>query len=284
MTEPLIHHVSETALWVASYRAEETERPDALFHDPLAGVLAGERGRQIAAEMQGSRMTGYSVVIRTCIIDELLRERLADGADLVLNLGAGLDTRPYRLELPKELIWIEVDYPHMLAMKEEKLAAETPRCDLRRTAVDLSDKNARESFIASTAKLGNNIVVLTEGVIPYLSPGEVTTLANDLRKYPNYRFWILDYYARSVHRYLRNPKRVKQMGDSAFKFFVDDWHAFFANLGWRAKEVRYYILEGRKLGRSLPVPWFIKLAIRFTSKKKRVKGSMSSGYALLERP
>ncbi|MDE3110116.1 MAG: class I SAM-dependent methyltransferase, partial [Acidobacteriota bacterium] len=46
-----MQHVSDTAFWVAHYRAIEGERPDALFHDPLAGVLAGERGRNIAEHM-----------------------------------------------------------------------------------------------------------------------------------------------------------------------------------------------------------------------------------------
>lgn len=42
MTDTPIENVSDTAFWVAHYRALETKRPDALFHDPLAGVLAGE--------------------------------------------------------------------------------------------------------------------------------------------------------------------------------------------------------------------------------------------------
>jgi hypothetical protein len=46
-----ISHVADTALWVATYRALESERPDALFHDRMAGVLAGERGKNIAAGM-----------------------------------------------------------------------------------------------------------------------------------------------------------------------------------------------------------------------------------------
>jgi len=36
-----IEHVTDTAFWIASLRALESERPDALFRDPLAGLLAG---------------------------------------------------------------------------------------------------------------------------------------------------------------------------------------------------------------------------------------------------
>ena len=43
--------ISDTALWVAVYRARETDRPDALFRDPLAYRLAGTRGEQIAQKI-----------------------------------------------------------------------------------------------------------------------------------------------------------------------------------------------------------------------------------------
>ncbi len=93
-------HVSDIALWVAHYRAIESQRPDALFKDRLAPVLVDDRGRRIAASMHSnSRCMEWSVVIRTAIIDELTYELVKEGVDTVINLGAGLDTRPYRLNL-----------------------------------------------------------------------------------------------------------------------------------------------------------------------------------------
>jgi len=56
-----IQHVSDTALWVAGCRAIETERPDALFRDPLAVSLAGERGLQIATTMRNAKGMIWSV-------------------------------------------------------------------------------------------------------------------------------------------------------------------------------------------------------------------------------
>ena len=47
MTQPIIRNVSDTARWVAFYRAMESERPDAVFRDPFARRLAGERGEAI---------------------------------------------------------------------------------------------------------------------------------------------------------------------------------------------------------------------------------------------
>ena len=47
--EPTIRDISDTAIWAAIYRARETERPKALFRDPFAKRLTGERGERIAA-------------------------------------------------------------------------------------------------------------------------------------------------------------------------------------------------------------------------------------------
>lgn len=56
MDDGLIHDVSDTAFMVATYRAMETQRPDALFHDPLAGKLAGERGRKIVESEEAKKL------------------------------------------------------------------------------------------------------------------------------------------------------------------------------------------------------------------------------------
>src|SRR5205807_9545136 len=110
-TEPLIRNVSDTALWAAVYRAAETERPDALFRDPYARRLAAERGRQIAESLPAAIRADWAWVGRTYLFDQLIAEQLRQGVDMVVNLAAGLDARPYRMDLPSSLQWIEVDLP-----------------------------------------------------------------------------------------------------------------------------------------------------------------------------
>ena len=141
-----ITHVSDTARWTALYRATESARTDALFRDPLAERLAGEQGRAIAAKTPRTSRSGWWLVARTKIIDDAISAAIADGCDRVLNLAAGLDTRPYRLDLPPDFQWIEADLPQMLEEKAELLADQVPRCQLTRSAVDLADPVAREAF------------------------------------------------------------------------------------------------------------------------------------------
>jgi O-methyltransferase involved in polyketide biosynthesis len=90
-----IKDVSDTSIWVAHYRAEESKRPDALFRDSLAQKLIGARGAKIAQDMiKFGRYTKWSVIVRTVIIDDFITESIKEGVDTIKNLGAGLDTRP----------------------------------------------------------------------------------------------------------------------------------------------------------------------------------------------
>lgn len=96
-----IENVSDTARWVAVYRAMETARPDALFRDPYADRLAGEQGRRIVDEMKSGRTMAWAMIVRTAVMDELIMDRVKQGGvDMVLNLAAGLDTRAWRMSLP----------------------------------------------------------------------------------------------------------------------------------------------------------------------------------------
>src|SRR5688572_27826687 len=88
--EPLIRGISDTALWAAVYRARESERPDALFRDPYARRLAGERGQRIAESMGKRHQQEWAWMARTLVFDRLLQGELARGADVVANLAAGL--------------------------------------------------------------------------------------------------------------------------------------------------------------------------------------------------
>ena len=119
---PRIQNISDTARWVAVFRARETARADALFRDPFAERLAGSRGEQIASQMPWVNRHAWSMITRTHLIDEIVKKQIAQGADMVVNLAAGLDTRPYRMELPESLQWVEVDLPEILTHKEVMLA------------------------------------------------------------------------------------------------------------------------------------------------------------------
>lgn len=286
MTDSPIENVSDTAFWVAHYRAVETKRVDALFHDPLAGVLAGEQGKKIAEAMPSWFMTEWVVAIRTCIIDEYIRQAIADGVEGVLNLGAGLDTRPYRMELPESFLWVEADYPRMIDYKQSRLLGEAPRCKLERVAVDLGNVTERERLFADIDARGKKILVLTEGVVPYLSVEDVGLLADDLLGMQHARYWIVEYLSSMAMQMRERSGITKKTKNAPFKFKPTDWFMFFSGHGWNVRGMRYFANEGERLKRDVRLPVKIKIlrAIRMflISKERREALRKAAGYALLE--
>jgi len=131
--------VAATGLLVAAMRAEESARDDALFNDPFADRLAGEEGRRLLAE--SSAETGQPsapIVVRTRLFDEALLRVQADGVAQVVILAAGMDSRSYRLPWHDGAGVYEIDQPQVIAIKDERLAGERPRCRRVAVGVDLA--------------------------------------------------------------------------------------------------------------------------------------------------
>ncbi|MDA9523412.1 hypothetical protein XI06_24835 [Bradyrhizobium sp. CCBAU 11434] len=282
MGKVVIQDVSDTALWVAVYRANETKRPDALFRDPFAHRLVGERGRYIASKMSRSRYVSWSTVLRTHIIDNFFRELMGRGVDTVLNLGAGLDTRPYRLDLPSRLRWIEVDYPQINRLKEEELGGEKPKCRLERVAMDLTDRELRRSFFRRINGETKKAAILTEGVTYYLTEEQVALLAQDLRAQNNFRFWITDYFSPRTALYMLIRKGMKETKNAPYQFCPEDWFGFFAAVGWKALDIRYLGEESIRVRRRIPMLWWMKVVRLFLRKKVDGGALRTSAYVLLE--
>ncbi len=281
-----IEDVSDTAFMVATYRAIETSRSDALFLDPLAAKLAGSHGEKIVQNhLKWSQIAQWLVAIRTRVIDEFIENAIAQGSTTILNLGAGLDTRPYRMALPQQIRWIEIDDPKIVWLKERVLSCEKPRCDLQRIKLDLTDVPARRRLFAEIAKSGKTLV-LTEGVIPYLSTKDVGSLADDLREHAAFHSWIVDYSSPETRRYRRKVARRMRMHNAPFLFEPEDYFGFFREHGWRAKDIRYLPEEAQKLNRPFPLPrlWRWQLMIRnfVTRGRSRRAFQKSSAFVLFE--
>lgn len=186
-----IKHVSDTALMVAACRALETEGDDGFVHDPFAARLAGERGMAILYALPHHEMFRFGLGLRTRLLDELLLEALAsERIATVLSVGCGLDTRPWRLELPQGLRWIEVDFPDMLDYKDGLMAGETPRCHRERLSADLNDREQRLALYRVAG--AEPALMITEGLLMYLPAATVEALAVEARQESAIVHWITD--------------------------------------------------------------------------------------------
>ncbi len=248
--ERLIRNISDTARWVAAYRAQESERSDAVFHDPFARALAGERGAQIAAATPFMREAAWSMVTRTYLIDRVVEREVARGVDLVVNLAAGLDSRPYRMDLPAALRWVEVDLPEILDYKESVLAGAVPLCALERVRLDLADLDARRALFARLGGSAARALVISEGLLIYLTRDAVSALARDLSSVGAFERWIIDLVSPGLLTMMQ-----KRMGDlvaqagAPYRFAPPEGPPFFVSLGWTLLEVHSLLKNAAKLKR-----------------------------------
>ena len=279
-----IENVSDTARWVAVYRAMETACPDAIFRDPFADRLAGERGREILDGMAQGRAYAWPMIVRTAVFDEIILDAVENKkVDLVVNLAAGLDARPWRMPLPPSLHWVDVDLPGILNYKTGMLQGETPVCRYEAVTVDLTDAAVRRELFYRLGAGSSRALVLSEGLLVYLTPEEVAALAADLHAQPSFQEWMIDLASPQL---LKRMKRMwgKNLPASApFRFAPQEGTDFFLPYGWREAQYRSLWEEAVRLNRTVKGAWLWSLIGRLLPRKVREGYRRFSGLVLLER-
>ncbi len=279
--EPLIRNISDTARWVAVYRTRESERPDALFRDPFAGRLAGKRGEEIAAEVLKRSRNDWSLVIRTYLFDSLITDYISRGGDMVINLAAGLDARPYRMDLPSSLRWVEVDLPEILDYKEEILAGEKPRCALRRVRLDLANREARRPLLAELGRESKGALVVTEGLIVYLTTEQVAEFAEDLAAPAGIRWWTHDLMSPGLRKMvMRQIGELLKEAHAPLQFSPEEGPGFFVRYGWRPVAVHSILKWAAKKRR---VSFFMRLIALLPESEGRQGSHPWGGVCLMEK-
>lgn len=279
-----INNVSDTARWVAVYRAMETARPDAIFRDPYAERLAGDEGQKIVDEMKSGRSMAWAMIVRTAVMDELIMDRVKQGVDMVLNLAAGLDARAWRMPLSPSLRWVDVDLPAMTEYKANLMRDVTPVCSYEAIAADLTNTAVRDALFSQMGQSSRKMLVITEGLLVYLSQEEVESLARAIHSMRSAQWWITDVASPMLLEWMRKSwgKSVEK-GNAPFKFGPEDSAAFFGALGWREAVYRSQMEEARRLKREMKLMWMWRIVGRLMSAKRRAAMKKMSGIILLER-
>jgi methyltransferase (TIGR00027 family) len=176
--------VSMTALGVAWIRALESERADRLFEDPLAArFLAASHWEppDLRTVPDGSDVTrtllvmAQSVIVRTKFLDDVLATAWGDGGGRqVVILGAGLDTRAFRLSWPPASRCFELDLAPVLAFKAEVLAGAgaVPGCDRITIPADLLADDWPKLLLDAGFRPHEPTVWIAEGLLIYFSQAE----------------------------------------------------------------------------------------------------------------
>src|ERR1051326_551856 len=222
--------ISKTAFYCCGIRMRDAESARPMCGDSYARLFMNEEGLRILAAFDDEEGPNAGNVARHRIVDDILRRELAADSKLqVVIVGAGFDSRAYRLRGGR---WVEWGEPQVIAYKEERLPASGCENELRRVPVDFATEALEEKLapFASEAR----VVVVLEGVLMYLEDSAIRELLRTLHKlFPrhvlvcdllNRRFF--EKYGQKIHR------KVKDLG-ADFKFVVEDPERVFLESGYR---------------------------------------------------
>jgi methyltransferase (TIGR00027 family) len=244
--------IGETAIGAAMMRARETARPAGLISDPYAAAFVAaappifEDGPEPEDDPGLAALEAAfedAVVVRTRFYDDFGADAAGDGCTQVVLVGAGLDTRAFRLEWPAGLRLFELDSPEVLAFKDRVLSAEraTPRCPRIAVAADLEDPDWAARLIDAGFDTRRRTAWIAEGVMPYLgneaaeelleSIGHLSTTGSRL---------ALDHAGGATDSLLSQAQAMPSMQTIADMWkggLADDVAGWLAMEGWNARQV-----------------------------------------------
>lgn len=228
--------VQTTAFLAAACRAAETARPRPRLRDPLAQRFLDAQPPDAAfrRELAGA---GDEAVQRTVLLDAMTRQAVdALESPTLINLGAGLCTRPYRLDLSGCALTVECDAAPALELKDRLLADQTPSCPVRRVAVDVRDAQALSTLLDEQRATSRHTVVIAEGLLVYLPQRQVAELAAVLAaSLPEQSRWLADVV--SSRSAAGMQQLARQSGAELSLYGLDDLDGVQAH-GWEAVDYR----------------------------------------------
>ncbi|HEX7043008.1 MAG TPA: class I SAM-dependent methyltransferase, partial [Burkholderiales bacterium] len=245
--------IARTAYYTLAVRAWDASRAKPVCGDRYAAAFMNEEAAAIWERFKDLAKPNGSNATRHAIIDEHLREELAkDRTARVVVIGAGFDTRAYRLDGGH---WIEVDEPAIIRYKEERLPAERAPNPLTRVPIRFARDALADVLARFTARERTHIVL--EGVLMYLTRPQRVELLHALRAcFPRHvvycdlmRRSFYTSYARAVQ------ERMARMG-AAFHDMVEDPEALFVEAGYQAAACTSIALTAAERG-AVGIPPFV---------------------------
>jgi methyltransferase (TIGR00027 family) len=222
--------ISKTAFYCCGVRMQDAGRDKPVCGDTYARVFMNEQGLQILETFKDETRPNTSNVGRHRIIDDLLRQELTVNPNLmVVIIGAGFDTRAFRLQGGT---WVELDEPQVITYKEERLPASTSENELHRISIDFATDSLEQKLAPFSGRRPVTLVI--EGVLSYLEEAAINRLLRTLRRlFPQHKL-ICDLMTRDFFEKNASTIHEKLTGMGAvFKFTIDNPEDVFLKNGYR---------------------------------------------------
>ena len=169
--------ISNTAFYCCGVRMEDAERKMPVCNDQYAKKFMDERGMKIFRPFKSETMPNISNITRCRIIDDIISGELKKNEiTLVITIGCGFDTRPYRLIGGN---WIEIDESQIINYKNEKLPVDDCKNRLQRIPIDFSHESLRDKL--NNIETGGPVTIVIEGVFMYLEPESINATLREIQ-------------------------------------------------------------------------------------------------------
>jgi O-methyltransferase involved in polyketide biosynthesis len=206
--------VRQTLLYTLYYRAldQRSKAPivgDTWAPEVLNRIAPGNRkGLRIAKLGASGR---FPPLLRARRLDDWTRDFLARHPDAsVLQLGCGLDSRAFRLDVPESVQWCDLDFPDVIELRRDLYP--------ERAGYQVLGSSVTDTEWLAEIPVDRPTLVVAEGVLPYLTEAEVRQLfARLIDRLPNGGELIFDGVAgptaqmtKLFHWRLGDPKEIER--------------------------------------------------------------------------
>ncbi len=259
--------VSKTAYLTAGVRMLDAQLKKPVCGDDYAETFMNEEGREALQKFRKLKKLQLSIVQRHRIIDDFLRKELSlnSQANIVI-IGAGFDTRAYRLNGGS---WTEIDEHQLIHYKNEKLPPSECKNALSRISISFEDDSLRDAL--ATFKLNGPVIVVLEGVFVYLEEEAVRDLLDTLKGVFGPHYLICDLASRSfINKYGKKTNKQIQALGATFKYVVDNPEKDFEQFGY---EIRAKASPIEAVMTAMNTPAFLM--------KTLLKGYLTSNFVYL---
>lgn len=224
--------ISNMAFYCCGARMQDAQMPKPICGDAYAGLFMNDYGQRIYDKFRQESFSRVSLTVRHRIIDEVLSRMLQATPELCLvSIGAGFDSRPYRLGGGT---WFELDEPQLIAYKNKRLPASKCANSLHRIAIDF----ATDSLEKKLARIprGSPVVFILEGIFIYLDEDQTCKLVQTLNKLFPEHLLVCDLVSREmVDKYGQQLRSIASEMDASFKA-IDKPERLFADSGYQVQE------------------------------------------------
>jgi O-methyltransferase involved in polyketide biosynthesis len=204
---------------------DDAKRNRSVCNDVYAHRFMDERGMKIYEPFRSEKMPNISNITRCRIIDDYVSIELTDNNSVnIITIGAGFDTRPYRITGGN---WIEVDEPQIISYKNKKLPIEECKNPLRRISIDFASETLTGKLEDVDTSL--HTVIVIEGVFMYLDSGSIENTLREIQQMlPEHVLFcdlmtknFFNKFAKSVHsKLVATGGRFTDRPDNPEKIFI----------------------------------------------------------------